>query len=244
MKPTRIAITSGAALLAGAALALGGATAALAHTTVGATSSAAGSSTVLTFASGHGCDGSPTTSFAIEIPEGIYAAAPTVLAGWDVEKVFEPLAAPVDNGHGGEYTERVAQIVYTAQTPLEDGYRVAFEVSLQLPADAAGTTLYFPTVQSCEVGENAWIEIPADGQDAEELASPAPALEVTAATGDAHSHGTAPEATAGEHGAADDHAATDAAASPALPIAIAGLVVGAIGLILGLVAVLRRRPTA
>lgn len=237
MKHTRIAIASGATVIAGAALALGGATAALAHTTVGATTTAAGAYTVLTFASGHGCDGSPTTSFAIEIPDGIYAAAPTIVAGWDVEKVFETLAEPVDNGHGGEYTERVSQIVYTAQTPLADGYRVAFDVSLQLPADAAGTTLYFPTIQTCEVGENAWIEIPAEGQDDEELSAPAPSLEVTAAESDHHAESAEDETTT-------DAVAVSADAGPALPIAIAGLVVGAIGLVLGLIAVLRRRPTA
>lgn len=242
MKNARIALASGAALIAGAALALGGTTAAMAHTTVGATTTAAGAYSVLTFASGHGCDGSPTTSFAIGIPEGIYAATPTVLPGWRIEKVFEALDAPVDNGHGGEYTERVAQVVYTADEPLLDGFRVAFEVQVQLPADAAGETLYFPTVQRCEVGENAWIEIPAEGQSGDDLASPAPALEVTAASGDGHGE----DAATAEEGAADhDEAASGAdAASPALPIAIAGLAVGAIGLVLALVAVLRRRPTA
>ena len=62
--------------------------------------------------------------------------------------------------------------MYTAITPLPDGYRDVFELAVNIPADAAGTRLYFPTIQTCEVGETAWIELPAEGQDPEELEHP------------------------------------------------------------------------
>jgi uncharacterized protein YcnI len=52
--------------------------------------------------------------------------------------------------------------------------------------EAAGETVYFPLVQTCEVGESAWIEIPAEGQDSEELALPAPSITLTEATAGGH----------------------------------------------------------
>ena len=63
MRPiTRSASVAATALGAGALLALAAPVAAQAHVNVTPGSTAAGSYTVLEFASGHGCDGSPTTS--------------------------------------------------------------------------------------------------------------------------------------------------------------------------------------
>jgi uncharacterized protein YcnI len=70
--------------------------------------------------------------------------------------------------------------VYTAKEPIPDGFRDTFELSVSIPEDAAGTTIYFPTIQSCVDGESPWIEIPAEGQDPEELESPAPGVAVVA----------------------------------------------------------------
>ncbi|OLT52616.1 DUF1775 domain-containing protein [Cellulosimicrobium sp. CUA-896] len=159
-----------------AALATGlvatGATVASAHVTVTPSVTTADSYTVLTFAFGHGCGESATTEIAIQMPEQVISVAPAVHPGWDVEKVMQDLETPVDDGHGGEYTERVAEVVYTAKTPVPNGYRDSFELSLKLP-DAAGETLDFPTVQTCEEGETAWVEIPAEGQTSDDLESPA-----------------------------------------------------------------------
>ena len=49
---------------------------------------------------------------------------------WDVEKVMETLDEPIHGEHG-EITERVGEVVYTAKTPLPDGYRDAFTLSLR-----------------------------------------------------------------------------------------------------------------
>ena len=110
-----------------------------AHVTVTPTDTAAGAYTVLTFSVGHGCDGSPTTRIAIQIPEGINSVSATRQPFYDVEKVIVPLDPPVTGSHDEEITERVDQVVYTAVTPLPDGQRDTFELSLQLPADAGGT---------------------------------------------------------------------------------------------------------
>ncbi|KQY51659.1 MULTISPECIES: YcnI family copper-binding membrane protein [unclassified Nocardioides] len=207
----------------GATLLLG-AGAASAHVSVTASETAAGAYTVLTFSVPHGCDGSPTKKVAIQLPEEIVAATPTRQPFYDVEKVMENLDAPIKDAHGNEITERVGQIVYTAKTPLPDGQRDTFEVSVQLP-DAAGATLDFPTIQTCVKGETAWTEVPADGQDAEELEAPAPNVVIT----DAESHA--------DSGNASDRESDDGVSR----LAIAGLVVGLLGLLAGGTALSRSR---
>jgi uncharacterized protein YcnI len=152
-----------------------------AHVTVTPEGTAAGSYTLLRFGVPHGCDGSSTTQIAIQIPEEFATVTPGMNYGWTVEKVMETLATPIPDGHGGEYTERVSEVVYTAKEPLPDGYYDSFLMSVRLPEDAAGTTLYFPTIQTCEEGETAWIQIPEEGQSEDDLESPAPAFTVTEA---------------------------------------------------------------
>ncbi|ARK03777.1 hypothetical protein B8281_02545 [Cellulosimicrobium sp. TH-20] len=228
-------------------LAVTGAAAASAHVTVTPDTTEAGSYALLTFGVPHGCGDSPTTKVSVQVPEQVVTVTPTVNPGWDVEKVMEDLAEPVDDGHGGQYTERVAEVVYTAKAPLPDGYRDAFVLSLKLP-DAAGETLVFPTVQECAEGESAWVQVPADGEDGEELDLPAPLFELTAASGGG-AHGTqdgAADATA-EPAAADGEAAEAAASTssgPAPAVTWTALVLAAAGLVLGLLGFVRSRPRA
>jgi uncharacterized protein YcnI len=191
-----------------------------AHVTVSASTTAAGAFTVLTMSVPHGCDGSATTKVAIQIPEEINAVTPTRNPLWEVDKQVEQLDPPVTDAHGNEITERVATVTYTARTPLPDGYRDAFELSLQLP-ESEGTTLVFPTIQTCEQGESAWIEVPAEGQDAEELELPAPSLTITAAEGD--EHGSDEPVEAAENG-------SDVGAW-ALGVGLLGLLVGAFAVV-------------
>jgi periplasmic copper chaperone A len=181
-RPARLA----AGLAGGVALAVAFSGPAAAHVSIQEDQVAAGSSAIVTFAFSHGCEGSPTTQVRIQMPEAIPTVAPTINANWDVEKVTETLDTPIEGAHGEQITERVSEVVYTARTPVEDGFRDTFELSLTVPEDAAGATIYFPTIQTCESGETAWIEIPAEGQDAEELESPAPGVEVVAAAPDDH----------------------------------------------------------
>ena len=226
------------ALLGAGLLALSAPLAASAHVEVDPSSTAAGSYSLLTFSVGHGCDGSATTAITIDIPESITSVTPTINPGWTAAKVPVDLAAPQDDAHGESITTRVGQVSYTADTPLADGFRTTFVLSVQIPADAAvGDTLAFPVLQSCEVGETNWAEAVVEGEA--EPAHPAPSLTVTEATGEAgHEHGATAEA------AADDAAATGTAATDdvlARLLGIGGLVVGAVGLV---VAVAARRKNA
>ena len=219
---------------AGAAGALALAVApASAHVTVTPSTTAAGAFAVLTFSTGHGCEGSPTTTVAIDMPDEIYAVTPTRNPFWTVEKVVAELDEPVTDAHGNEITERVDQVVYTARTPLPDGQRDTFELSLQLP-DAAGETLAFPVVQTCEQGENPWTETAAEGQDPEELEFPAPLVTITEAEGDGHGAEPSDEAAAPTEVSADeDDEDGNGLALAGLGAGVAGIVVGAIALARG-----------
>lgn len=221
-------------LLGAGLLALSAPLAASAHVEVDPSSTAAGSYSLLTFSVGHGCDGSATTGILIDIPESIASVTPTVNPGWDVDKVAVDLANPLENGEGDTITTRVGQVGYTAQTPLVDGLRTTFVLSLQLPADAVGETLTFPVLQTCAVGETNWNETVVEGED--EPAHPAPSLTVTE-TGAASGHGAT--VAADDQGAAGTGTATDDVIARVL--GIGGLVVGAVGLV---VAIASRRTNA
>lgn len=245
MKLRRTALLS-SALAAGTLLAVSAPLAANAHVSVSASSAAAGSYTVLTFSVSHGCDGSPTTALTIDIPEAITAVTPTLNSNWEVSKVSAAAAAPVAGGHDDSSATRTGQIVYTAKAPLVEGFRDTFELSLQLPEDAAGETLAFPVLQTCEVGETQWNEIASEGSAEPE--HPAPTIVVTDATGSAHGHDAADAGSSHGHGGADSGlTATQADETSAADDVVArslglgGLVVGAIGIAL---AVTARRKTA
>jgi uncharacterized protein YcnI len=227
-----------ATTLAGATLlALSAPLAASAHVTVTPSTTAAGSYSLLTFAFGHGCDGSPTTGITIDIPESIASVTPTVNPGWDVTKLTVDAAAPAENAaHGEDSATRVSQVVYTAQTPLDDGLRTTFVLSLQIPEDAADETLAFPVLQSCETGETNWNEPLVEGEA--EPAHPAPSLTVTAASA-ASGHGHGDSAATADAAPA---AGTDSDDVLARVLGVGGLVVGAVGLVVGLAS--RRRTTA
>jgi len=232
-RPTAVAAT---ALGAGALLALAAPVAAQAHVNVTPGSTAAGSYTVLEFASGHGCDGSPTTAFTVDIPEQILSVTPTLQAGWSVEKVMVELDEPVEGAHGDEVSERVGQVVYTVDTPIPEGYRGTFEIQVLLPEDGEGERLEFPVLQSCVEGETAWNESP--GADGAEPEHPAPAIEVTAAEGDGHGHGDAAAATVEsvETTSATVDPADAAVDTLARVVGIGGLAVGVAGLIVAIMA--------
>lgn len=228
------------------ALVLASATAASAHVTASPSEAPAGGSTVIEFATSHGCDGSPTTQIAIQIPEGVRSVRPTVVPDWSVEITTEPLDEPIDDGHGNQITERTSVVTYTATgAPLEDGLRQVWPVAMRMP-DTEGERLAFPVVQTCVEGETAWISIPEEG--AEEPDTPAPVVVLAASTGDGHGSGST-----GDSGSAGDAGSENGAATSAdgagesggdgdgTGLAVVALIVGALGLGAGGTALVRGR---
>lgn len=163
---------------------LGPAAPAAAHVTIDPSTTAAGSLAVLTVTVPHGCDGSPTTAVTVSVPPevvevGVAPAAGAPATAWATEVRTEPLAEPATAHDGTTLTERVALVTFRAATPLPDGEQGVVALEVRLP-DAEGATLAFPTVQTCEQGEVAWIEVAAAGAGTDGLARPAPTLAVTA----------------------------------------------------------------
>lgn len=220
---TRTRITAG--LVAGTALAVAVPLAASAHVTVTPDAPVAGAYDVLTFAFGHGCDGSPTTAIRIDLPDGLDSATPTIAPGWTIDVERDPS----DN--------LVSAITYTATEPVPDGLRAAFEVSVKYAADAPGT-LAFPVEQTCADGSVSWSETVAEGEDPHSVEHPAPTVTLAAAEEDA---GHAGHDEDGE----DAEAAPAAAQADPLPLALGagGLVAGlaALGVAIGALRSARRR---
>ncbi|MHA6694428.1 YcnI family copper-binding membrane protein [Homoserinimonas sp. A520] len=211
--PVKVATALGAAALLAVATPL----AANAHVTVDPTSTAAPSYSVLTFSVGHGCEGSPTTALTFSVPESIQSVTPTVNPGWTI-------------------AQQGNQVVYSADQPLIDGQRTTFALSVKLPDLPAGEKLVFPVLQECEVGSTDWSEAQADGETEPE--HPAPSLVLSEATADGHGHADAAAAGSDQPlaaGHSDSEALSASVEDPlARTLGIAGLALGAVGLIMGI----------
>jgi len=144
-----------------------------AHVDVTAETAVAGESMLVEFVYNHGCGGSPTTAVRFLIPDGVNVVYPTVHPGYDIEIVHAAAPEGTVDGHGNAIAERISEVVYTAKEPVASGLRDVIVLQAVMP-DTPGAVVYFPTIQSCVEGENPWIEIPADGQSADDLAMPAP----------------------------------------------------------------------
>jgi uncharacterized protein YcnI len=222
----RRTLTAAAATGGAAVLILAGAAGASAHVGVTPDKTAANSYALLTFGIPHGCEESGTTKVAITLPAELNDAQPTVNPNWTVEKVTEQLAEPKKLADGTSITKRTSQIVYTARTPLDHELRDVLVLSVKLP-DNAGSTLYFPTLQTCETGQTDWSEIAKDGQDPHALKAPSPSITVTAAAS-TDGHGAAPETAvhSTEQAAAVNDSGADARSWAGLAAGLGGLALG------------------
>jgi periplasmic copper chaperone A len=174
----------------------------------------------------HGCEEAPTTQVRIQIPPNVPQVTPSVHPLWDVS-TKEGKKDPVEL-HGEKVTSGVSEVTYTAKQPLPADRLDAFPMSVKLPAGKEGESVYFPTVQKCAEGQTRWIQIPAEGESADELEEPAPAVVLTAAEG-GHGAGAEPAANvqAAALGADDDEGAP-------VWLAVVALAMGALGLLAGI----------
>lgn len=147
-----------------------------AHVTLEVEEAAANASYKAVLRVGHGCEGKPTTAIRVQIPEGVIAVKPMPKSGWQVATVKDKYERPYDY-FDTELTEGVRQIAWTGGE-LPDDFYDEFVFVGRLTDFEAGTVLHFPTVQECTGGVHRWIEIPAVGQDPDELDEPAPQLRI------------------------------------------------------------------
>jgi uncharacterized protein YcnI len=174
-------------------------------------------------------------TFPEEYPIPFVSVEP--VPGWQVDVERTSLDQPI-SGEGEDITEAVSKITWSGGQ-IGPGQFQRFPVSMgPLPEDA--DTLLFPAVQVYSDGEEVrWIEpVPASGEEPER---PAPTLTLVAG-GNGHGGAAADaEAVDDESAAADDHdTATASDVDSAKTIGIIGIVVGALGVILAIVALVRK----
>jgi uncharacterized protein YcnI len=151
--PRRLVLSAAAASLA--LLAFGGV--ASAHIDPDPAEAQAGSRITVGFTVEHGCEGSATVQLDMRLPAG----------------VTDPVTEPIDGWEGSIDTVDGDTIVTFVGGPLDDDVEGTFSVTMTLPP-TPDTTVYFPFVQRCEVGEIRWIQIPSEPGD--DLDEPAPAM--------------------------------------------------------------------
>jgi len=223
-----------------------------AHVTVDPAEAAADSYAKLTFRVPHGCDGAPTETVRVQIPDGVVSVKPQVVAGWEIETVIGEYDEPVEL-HGNQVTEGVKEVVWSGGS-LSDEHLEEFGMSVKLPP-GEGETLVFPAVQECPGGASErWVEVAEDGEDAHELEHPAPTVTLTGAGGHGDGYGgddadqaeggdDAGQADSGEDEAvaADDQVQTAATAPSNGPLVWVALIAGLLGAALGATAMATRR---
>lgn len=173
------------ALRLAAILLLAGPATAFAHVTLETAEAPVGAGYKAVLRLPHGCTGTATVGLSVAIPEGLVAVKPMPKPGWTVATVKGRYQVP-HSFHGKENSEGVVTVSWSGGR-LPDDFYDEFGFTGFLATDLTpGTTLYFPVTQTCESGVVRWVEIPAAGQDEDDLKTPAPGLKLLPATGSHH----------------------------------------------------------
>jgi uncharacterized protein YcnI len=128
----------------------------------------------------HGCKGSATTAIKVKVPEGYLSAKPQPKPGWSLDIKTGDYAKSYTL-YGSKVTSGAVEIGWSGGN-LPDNEYDEFALNGTLAGDLKpGDKMYFPVIQTCESGEEDWIQIPVDGQAEPE--TPAPGLTLLPAAG-------------------------------------------------------------
>jgi len=131
----------------------------------------------------HGCGNSPTVKVIVDVPEDVLKITPQIKDGWSIETKESHLETPREV-FGMTRTKYTSQIIWSGGSVPVDYFDV-FSFIVIPPANAA--TLYFPTIQVCEEGEDRYTTIPDAENVGEHIPGGAPSvLVVEAADGGGH----------------------------------------------------------
>lgn len=222
---------------------------AAAHVTVSADDPSPGApDTVLTFRVPNEEDAATTVKVQIKLPvkTPIASVKPQTPPGWTVSTTPVTFDPPITTDDG-TITEGVGSVTFTADKGTEGvpvgGFQAFTLLVGPLPEDVG--SLAFPTVQTYSDGSvSSWVDPVVEGQDEPENA--VPTLTLRAAGGTPASAQPAPPASAGGAPAASGSAGSTGSTGSSSGLGIAGLVLGAVGAVLGGLAFARsgRRPAA
>ena len=165
-------------LITTTAMTLLGTAAAFAHATLQTREAHIGSSYKAVIRISHGCEGKPTTTVRVQVPEGMISAKPMPKPGWTLEKIRGSYEESYDY-YGTPLKEGVKEIVWSGGSLADDEYDEFVFRAFLTESLPVGETLYVPIVQECPDGAaERWIEIPTEGQSSDELESPAPGIKL------------------------------------------------------------------
>lgn len=151
MRPSRATLALSGALL----VVLSTAAPASAHVEIDPAEAPAGATIALALTFHHGLHGSATTGLAVQLPVGARLVSIPPKEGWTA----------AESSEGGR------TVMTWTGGRIPDGEEAAFLLEVTLPSEPGEAR--FPTIQTTEAGELAWIE--ADESDSED-ATPAPRL--------------------------------------------------------------------
>jgi len=144
----------------------------------------AGFQEYVTLAVPHGCGDSPTTEVRVKIPDGITIVVPEDKPGWTTRVTKRKLPTPIGGEGGAKITEVVDEIAWSGGSLATD--RLGLFTMLARMPDAAGTVIFFKTIQTCAKGETRWVDTVPAGEPTWKLwamPAPSPFIEVQKAPG-------------------------------------------------------------
>jgi uncharacterized protein YcnI len=216
-------------VLAGAAAALAFPASAGAHVTLQPNTAPAGAFTLENIRVPNERDNASTVKVDVQLPPGFVSVSYAAEPGWSVRVVKQKLAKPIQTDDG-PIDEEVSRLVWTGtgkgEGRIAPGQFKDFPISVQIPGKA-GQTLTFKALQTYSNGEVVrWIGAPSADQ-------PAPQIKLTA-----------PEGAAAATPAATTPAKADSGDSASKGLGIAALILGGLGLLVGLAALVSSRRSA
>jgi uncharacterized protein YcnI len=223
-----------AALAAG--VVLGVPAAAGAHVTINPNTAPAKGFTELLVRVPSELDNANTTKIDMKFPHGFVQVSYDPKPGWKFNVQMAKLAKPVQTDDG-PVTEEVSRITISATGQgLAPGQFTDFPLSVAVP-DQAGKKLLFPTVQTYSNGKVVrWIA-PDESAD-----TPAPHLDVTAPASETAAAPSGSQTTTTAAPAAKSPSA-DTGDTPSEGLVIFAIVLGALGVLTGVAALVGRRRT-
>jgi uncharacterized protein YcnI len=180
----------------------------------------------------------------MQIPPGFTEVDTQNVPGWSVHKLFTHLATPIQTD-AGPVDEQVSQIVWTGDRSrlgrLDDGTFIQFPLSLAMPSNLAGRSLAFKAIEYYSNGDIVrWIGSPSTEH-------PAPTVNITPGGGaiedvaGAEAGPTPGETPSGQTATHAPASTVTASSGASTGLAIAALVLGALGLLAGLIGLLAAR---
>jgi uncharacterized protein len=226
----------GGAVAAGAVLVMTAAPA-FAHVEIEPSSAPKGGGTTLTFTVPNEMDNANTVKVDVKLPSDHPFSSVSVQpkAGWTYQVTQTTLPTPITTDEGNQITEAASEIVWSGGQ-IKPGEFDEFTISVEgLPDNV--DSIAFPTIQSYDNGQDvSWIDPTVAGQPEPE--NPAPVLQLTAA---ADTPGDTATTAPSTNGGTAVVGATVVKKETNNTLGIIALIVGAVGVIIGAIALARGR---